>query len=182
MKKLSVLLFLGLILFTTACKKDKKIDPTPEPTKEELIVGDWTLESIASDDGIILTGALGALDTTTFTVQSKNENYTLEMNENKSYSSSGGLTLSITTTDSEGLTTTQDTVIADTTSAGTWLIRDDVFELKESNGVLTESKILELTDSKLKLETKQNDTVNVTVFGIDVTVITNNTNISIFKK
>ncbi len=181
MKKISVLLFLSLIIFATACKKDKKVDP-PAPTKDELIVGDWTLESISSDDGVILTEVAGMRDTTTFTVQSKDENYTMEVNENKSYSSSGGLTLSVATTDSDGLTTVRDTVIADTTSTGTWLIRDDVFELMDSDGDVTDSKILELTDKKLKLETKENDTTMVSVFGFDVTLITTNTNISVFKK
>ena len=176
MKKIGILLLLSMIVLATSCKKDPVVDP--QPTKEELIAGDWQLESLASDDGVVYYSFAGTTDTATFTVQSKNENYQLELNENKSYTASGQMTLiRTTTTDSVEI----EEIPVDTTSTGTWVIDGDNLVLT-SGAEVTESKILDLTADKLKLESFSIDTTQTVVFGITIDVIVKNTTVTIFKK
>ena len=167
-----------MIIFATACKKD---DPIPGPTKEDLIVGDWTLESQFIDDGLILIGFGGEFDTTTFTYQSKNEDFELELNENKSFTASGSLTRTVSTINSDGEETIEDEVVSDTTATGSWVIDGDILKIT-ANGEVTENKIIELTTSKLKYETKEVENTTVEVFGIILDVNTSSTSVSIYKK
>jgi len=177
MKKIGILLLLSMIVIGTACKKDEKI---VEPSKEELIKGDWSLESLSSDDGLVLVTLGGETDTTTFSIQSKNENYTLELNENKTFSSSGELTLVQSTVNSDEVEEITESVV-DSTSTGTWVIDGDFLSLT-SGGKKTNEKIVELSTNRLKLEKIERDTAEVEFFGINVNVYSSNTTIAVYKK
>ncbi|HHB79914.1 MAG TPA: hypothetical protein ENK85_11835 [Saprospiraceae bacterium] len=176
MKKIGILLLLSVVILATSCKKDPV---NPQPTKEELITGDWHLESFSTDDGMVIIGLAGATDTTTFTIQSKNENYQLELNENKSYTASGQMTLVQTTTSTDPVEVEE--ISVDTTSSGTWVIDGDDLVLTSGDEV-SNNKIIELTADKLKMETVTADTVQEEVFGFMVDVVTKNTVVSVFKK
>ena len=180
MKKFSLLLLVSIVVLASACKKDDPV--TPEPTKEELIVGDWNLESMASNDGIVLFTLDSAdTDTSTFTIQSKNENYRLELNENKSFNSSGQMTIVTTSTKSDDEVNIEEKV-TDTTSTGTWVIDGDYLVISTSNSEATKNKIIELTADKLKIETIERDTFHNKNPTGTIDIISSNTTISTFKK
>ena len=171
MKKFGILLLLSMVILATACKKDKVIESGP--TKEKLIVGDWNLESLSSD-GIFM---LDAYTTKTSKSQSKNEDIRLELNENSSFSMTGAMTLTVTTTTNNGVEVITENII-DSTLTGTWRIDGDYLVITEGASV-SESKILELTSDKLKIESEQNDTIPTGVFG---DLIIRKTTTSIYTK
>ena len=52
--KLTMILFLGIALYLTACQKEQKEDP--EPTKKELLVNKWTVLDVLAPNNISVIG------------------------------------------------------------------------------------------------------------------------------
>ena len=47
--QLTIILFLGIALYLTACQKEQK--ENPEPTKKELLVNKWKVSDVLAPDG-----------------------------------------------------------------------------------------------------------------------------------
>lgn len=156
MKYAKHLLLAGFAFLALAGCKDDEDSVNINPA---LLVGDWEPIELYCDDGEAVTNALGLEIKATYSFEGTDFNATLTFTDNPNrYSSSGSLTYDITTT-VQGTTETESLTVSDFFGSGEWEINGDVITQFPDDGSPAQStKILELSEDKLRLRFDQDIT------------------------
>ncbi len=169
-KKLLLLLLIVGMSFAACSQDDDEMEEMEETMQMEEVsdsaklIGEWLMTSYEYT-GVTTVSSQGEMLTTDFSGSAKDITYVLEFREDNTFTSSGGYVITLTTIQKEqviaGQTIPADTIVQDVPletpeTTGNWELANGMIEgISFSDGQIGgetgELEILELTDSRLKI-------------------------------
>jgi hypothetical protein len=160
MKNHFKLCLFGILIFTAAsCNKDE------DPVINGSIVGQWRMTDIHSNDGVLETTIGGQTVNGTYSFHGTDYNTVTTFTENPNEFSSTGSYTSLTDFVIAGQIEHDTSVVDAFAGTGTWSINGNKLTQIFSGDTST-FDILELSDSKLRLQIKIDETVADSIFEI----------------